>query len=144
MSTKNSQLLSFVEKSNSTCKSRASKISIEVVLVSIFGTMYVYDDVTKGHTQAVFLVPTWCKTLKLEQTLTILILCLGGSCYCLQTLPSSLSGADRLPSSHYQSPVCIHGHQEDKSCSAKKQGAKLVSLYHPRYTCPPETVSSNI
>lgn len=77
MSTKNSELLSFVEKSNSTCKSRASKISIKVVLVSIFGTMHVYDDVTKGHTQAVFLVPRWCKTLKLEQTLTVLILCLG-------------------------------------------------------------------
>jgi len=36
---KNSEILSFGEKTNSTSKSRASKISIKFVLVSSFGTM---------------------------------------------------------------------------------------------------------
>lgn len=66
MSTKNSELLSFGEKTNSTSKSRAAKISIKVVLVS--SSVVSSNDVTKGHTQAIFLVPIWCKTLKLEQT----------------------------------------------------------------------------
>lgn len=39
MSTKNSELLSFGEKTNSTSKSGASKISIKVVLVSSVGTV---------------------------------------------------------------------------------------------------------
>lgn len=135
MSTKNSELLSFGEKTNSTPKSRVSwdfhqGYAGKQLALAALGQCCLLDDVTRGQAPAVFLVPTWYKMLKQEQTLTLLIPRLGDP-ITVCTLPSAWSGARRLLLSPYQRS-CLHTRAEGKQEQrCQQREAWRVSLQHP-------------